>query len=91
VEEPDPRDFRGWLRGNAERPHEDAKGEGMKGWIRRHGMIASWVHGRVGAFYARRAGEGNEILQIHLCKSMEHIPGYTSMCVFLPRSRVGGW
>lgn len=53
-------------------------------------MIASWVHGRVGAFYAQRAGEGNEILQIHLFKSMEHIPGYTSMCVFLPRSRVSG-
>jgi uncharacterized NAD(P)/FAD-binding protein YdhS len=64
VEEPDPRDFRGWLRRDAERPHEDAKGRGMKSLIRRRGMIASWVHGRVGAFYAPDAREETQILQI---------------------------
>jgi hypothetical protein len=44
-------------------------------------MGASCVHGRVasfvGAFYAPRAGEGNQILPINSSKSVETIRGYT--------------
>jgi hypothetical protein len=32
--------------------------------IQRRTMRTSWVHGRVGVFYAPQVGEGNEILHI---------------------------
>ena len=50
----------------------------------RHGMGASCVHGRVGAFYARRTGEGNEILQVKSSKSVELIRGHSIQSFSLP-------
>jgi hypothetical protein len=41
-------------------------------------MGASCVHGRVGAFYAGRAGEGNQILPMKRFTSKETIRGYTN-------------
>jgi hypothetical protein len=39
---------------------------------------ASCVHAHLGVFYAPRAEEGNQSLQINLFKSVEAIRGYTS-------------
>ena len=50
----------------------------------RHGMGSSCVHGRVGAFYARRTGEGNEILQVKSSKSVELIRGHSIQSFSLP-------
>ena len=53
----------------------------MRSPRRRHVMGASRGHGCVGAFYALRAGKGNQILQINCFKSVEKIRGYSSAVV----------
>jgi hypothetical protein len=45
--------------------------------MRRRIMGASCVHGRVGAFYALCAGEGNQILQHYTSTSAEKICGHS--------------
>jgi hypothetical protein len=42
-------------------------------------MVASYMHGCVEAFYARRVGEGNQILQMKSFKSVEMIHGHPSV------------
>jgi hypothetical protein len=53
-----------------ERRHEDGQGEGDEECHGARGMVVSYVHEYVEAFYAPHAGEGNQILQNNRFKSV---------------------
>ena len=62
--------------------------EGDEGPDRRCVMVASCVHGRVGAFYAPCAGDGNQILQMKSVISVEPILDIPVALKFLKRKYI---